>query len=222
MKKEKLLLIGAGFNSRPIGLFLSLFLLSILAAESLAFYKVIFQPGESLDFGGFKFNTRTIECSGSRDALYEVKMERYKFTNQVSDLPANCSAKEEKSASPWLLGIFIFITVIFLSFSIPYKKIILKGDFLVVYKGNVFFSGRKNFLLSQLRQIVFFRQKIKPLLWFPYEILALQISGEKESVNFPTRISLLKHEMKIAENAIGQFKRTFEAYPQIQISSEIS
>jgi len=221
MKNEKLLLTGAGFNSRPIGLFLTLFLSLLLAVEVFTFYKVVFQPGESLDFGGLTFNSRTVECSGMRDALYDVKMNRYRATHQVSDLPSNCSATEEKTVSPWLLGVFIIITALFLSGSAPYKNITLGVDTLLIHKGNVFFAGRKKFLLSQLKQITFHRQKKKLLFLLPYDVLALLIEGE-ENVDFSTKISLSKSDMKVVESAIRQFKRAFESHPQVQILSEIS
>jgi len=226
MEKEKLIYLGAGINSRVLGISLSAIFLVFLVLFIYSFILTVFLPGRSLDLdmGPFKFRSGSITCvdNGSQSFPRQKQFERYNATKKLEDLPSGCTFSENKMASSSLLAILIFVSFLLLTLFGMCNKITAKGKELLLYNGNVLILRKRKMEIDNLSQVRIFSipKRAFSCLW-TYKIICLEFSSEAGKILFETNqgISDTKNKMdKIFLDVIT--KRLLRIAPTVKIINE--
>lgn len=184
-QEEKLIYLGAGVNSRFLGIVVS----SIALFFLILFPSLLFFP--SFGLGNLKLKSQSINCAGINSIIQNQKMRQYEITKNVEDLPNNCKI-EESSINPLFIGGISFFPLFLLFFFFRCKKIVLKGNQVYIYDGNVFVYRFQQAILDTITQIKIYPVD-KKLLILPYKIAAVDFIFPNGKITLDTNLSVSKN-----------------------------
>lgn len=194
-QEEKLIYLGAGINSRFLGIVIS----SISCIFLILFLGLLFFP--AFDLGSLKFKSQSISCTGINSIIQNQKMRSYEITKNLKDLPNNCKIKES-STSYLLIGGLILFSIFLFFFFFRCKKIVLKGDQVNIYNGNVFFYRFQQIKIGTVTQIRLYPVD-KRLLVLPYKIVAIELASANAKISLDTNLAVTRNQKDVNYFADG-------------------